>query len=189
LGELAAKGWLLHNRETDSYKMHVIISNVLRKQQSIDLIDVEPLIDTVSEKLSIDQTKDNPVDKFPWIPFGKALISIFPEGHENIISVLQNNLALRLQDLGDYTGAKELLEKAMRSAEKNFGIDHPTTAVSYSNLALVLKDLGDYDRALEFSKKALEILQNKLQPEHPNISTVKNNIESIKESIRRKKKT
>jgi len=35
--------------------------------------------------------------------------------------------------------AKELLEKALVSAEKNFGGEHPATEVRYSNLALVLK--------------------------------------------------
>jgi hypothetical protein len=52
-----------------------------------------------------------------------------------------------LQDLGDYTGAKELLEKSVASNEKNFGPDHPSTASSYSCLATVLKDLGDYPGA------------------------------------------
>ena len=62
---------------------------------------------------------------------------------------------------GDYTGARKLLEKAMSSAEKNFGPDHPTTAVRYSNLAMVLKGIGDYEPALALSEKSLTILQNR----------------------------
>ena len=38
-----------------------------------------------------------------------------------------------------------LLKKAVASDEKNFGKDHPTTAIRYSNLAAVLQDLGDYE--------------------------------------------
>ena len=167
LEELAAKGWLLHNRETDSYKMHVIISNVFRNQQSIDLIDVEPLIENVSEKLSIDRTKDNPVDKFIWIPFGKRLITVMSVVHEKFMSVLQNNLALVIQSLGDYSGAKELFEKAMRSDEKNFGVDHPTTSVSYSNLATVLQDLGDYSGAKELLEKAILSDETNFGIDHP----------------------
>ena len=64
-----------------------------------------------------------------------------------------------LCDLGDYEGAGGLLEKALASAEKNFGKDHPNTAVSYSNLATVLCNLGDYERALSFSKKSVEIFK------------------------------
>ena len=53
----------------------------------------------------------------------------------------QNNLAIVLKDLGDYEGAKGLLDKAVASPEKNLGPDHPTTAVRYSNLALVLMNV------------------------------------------------
>ena len=48
-------------------------------------------------------------------------------------AVRYSNLALVLQDLGDYAGAKELLEKAMRSDEQNFGPEHPTTAVRFES--------------------------------------------------------
>jgi tetratricopeptide (TPR) repeat protein len=75
-----------------------------------------------------------------------------------------------LQDLGDYEGAKGLLEKALASAEQNFGAAHPTTAGRYSNLATVLQALGDYEGALALAAKALAIFQNKLPAGHPYIS-------------------
>ncbi|WP_083766237.1 tetratricopeptide repeat protein [Chloroherpeton thalassium] len=40
-----------------------------------------------------------------------------------------------LKDLGEYEAAKTLLEKAVKSDEKNFGEAHPYTARSYSSLA------------------------------------------------------
>ena len=181
--ELGAKGWLLKNSETDSYKMHRIIAEVIRKQQTISLTDVEPIIGSVSEKLRIDQSKDNPVDKFIWITYGKSALAIDPESTDAKISNLQNNLALVLQDLGDYEGAKKLLQKALRSAEKNFGAEHPTTAVSYSNLALVLKDLGDYEGALELSAKSVSIFQKVLPEGHPYIKTVTDIYQSIKNQM------
>jgi tetratricopeptide (TPR) repeat protein len=181
---LSAAGWLLKNQATDSYKMHRILADVIKKQQTIALADVAPLIDCVTRKLCIDQTKDNPVDKFPWIPFGKSVLDIFPDSDEAEISKLQNNLALVLQDLGDYEGAKGLLEKALRSDEKNFGPDHPSTARSYSNLATVLQDLGDYEGALELSGKALCIFQKALPQGHPYIKTVSDIYQSIKQLVK-----
>lgn len=178
--ELSAQGWLLQNMETDGYKMHRIISDVLKRQHTIALTDVEAIIDSVTEKLSIDQNKDNPVDKFPWIPYGKSVLDINPESTDANISKLQNNLALVLQDLGDYEGAKKLLEKALRSDEKNFGAEHPTTAVSYSNLATVLKNLGDYERALEISARSVGIFQKVLPEGHPHIKIVSDIYQSIK---------
>ena len=76
------------------------------------------------DKLSIDQTKDNPVDKFKWIPFGERLLSLFADhtlldGHTlPDISRLQNNLALVLKDLGDYEDAMVLADKAYRVFSK-----------------------------------------------------------------------
>jgi hypothetical protein len=80
------------------------------------------------------------VDKFVWIPYGHTVSKCFPKSTDKNIATLRNNIGLRLKDLGDYEGAKGLLEKALKSDEKNFGPDHPTTAVRYSNLATVVKE-------------------------------------------------
>jgi len=88
-------------------------------------------------------------------------------------------LATVLKDMGDYAGAKELLEVALLSDQTNFGPDHPNTARSSSNLALVLQALGDYAGAKEFLEVALNILENSLGPSHPNTEIVRNNLASI----------
>ena len=180
LETLSSKGWLLEN--IDSYKMHRIIAVVIRKQAPSDMSESQ-LLEIITEKLEIDQTKDNPVEKFPWIPYGHALLAVFPLSNEPAISKLQNNLALVLCDLGDYEGAGGLLEKALASDEKNFGKDHPNTARSYSNLATVLCNLGDYERALSFSKKSVEIFKKCLPEGHPNIKIVCKIYDGIKQQI------
>ena len=184
LAELADKGWLLQNQANDSFKMHRIIAEVTARQHPPTLADVETLIASLTELLRIDQTRDNPIDKFQWIPFGQALLAHFTLEQAASIATLQNNLALVLQALGDYAGAKGLLEKALLSAEKNFGPEHPTTAVSYSNLATVLKDLGDYAGALPLAAKALAVFQNTLPAGHPYIATVSNIYQAIQDKIK-----
>ena len=77
------------------------------------------------------------------------------------IATIQNSLATVLQDLGEYEKAKILLQKALISDEKNFGEEHPTTAVSYSNLAMGLRYIGDYSAAKELLAKVL-ILHEKI---------------------------
>jgi hypothetical protein len=135
LSNLVTKGWLLFNETTNEYKLHRIIADIIKHSDAITFNDIALLIGSVSSLLEIDQTKDNPVDKFQWVVFGNYLLAQLPTAEDSSISTLQNNLALVLKDLGDYNGAKGLLEKALISAEKNFGKEHPTTAVSYSNLA------------------------------------------------------
>jgi len=181
LEALAAKGWLLNAQDT--YKMHRIIATVVCKQQTLTVEDLAPLIGRITSCLRVDQTKDNPVEKFRWIPFGIALLAPFPDSLEADIATLQNNLALRLKDLGDYAGAKGLLEKAMRSDEQNFGPEHPTTAVSYSNLALVLQDLGELEEALDYSGRAVRIFQQRLPEGHPYIQLALDIYHSIEGQI------
>ena len=109
----------------------------------------------------------------------KALSIAVLTHDENKIAKFQNNLALALQDLGDYQGAKVLLEKAMKSDEKNFGKDHPTTAVSYSNLALVLKDLGDYQGAKELLEKATKSDEKNFGKDHPTTAVNYSNLATV----------
>ena len=182
LNKLAKKGWLLKNTESDSYKMHRIISEVINQQQQITIAECSFLIEMITDKLKVDDTKDNPVEKFQWIPYGNELLTIFEiyesktVDEENKISILQNNLALRLKDLGDYLGAKKLLEKAMISDEKNYGKEHPSTAISYSNLALVLKDLGDYKEAKKLLEKAMISDEKNFGKDHPSTARCYSNL-------------
>ncbi|MEM6448520.1 MAG: tetratricopeptide repeat protein, partial [Cyanobacteria bacterium P01_D01_bin.123] len=92
-----------------------------------------------------------------------------------------SNLAMVLKDLGDYEGAKELLEKATASAEQNFGSDHPTTAASYWCLAMVLKDLGEGDRAIVLLERTLAIFESVYPPSHPYIARARSHFQTIRE--------
>ena len=168
LGLLSDKGWLLRNRKTDSYKMHRIIADVIKKRHPIELSDVEPLIKNITEKLSVDQTKDNPVDKFVWIPFGKSVLSVFPDSSESVISALQNNLSLRLQDRGEFEKTIELLEKMEASDEQKYGPNHQSTALCSSILVEMLKANHDYPGAKARLEKATASAEKNFGPDHPN---------------------
>ncbi|MEM9157373.1 MAG: tetratricopeptide repeat protein, partial [Cyanobacteria bacterium P01_F01_bin.33] len=76
--------------------------------------------------------------------------------------------------LGEFEGAKHLLEKAMASDERNFGPEHPSTARSYSNLALVLQDLGEFEGARQLAERALKVFESALPAGHPHIAIVRN---------------
>ncbi|MFN8355413.1 MAG: tetratricopeptide repeat protein [Spirosomataceae bacterium] len=183
LANLVAKGWLLLNGETDSYKIHRIIAEVTRKKLAIELDDLKNLVETVTKKLRIDQTKDNPIDKFVWIPYGNILTGYFEQEDDSTVSSLQNNLALVLKELGDYQEAKLLLEKATRSDEKNFGIDHPSTATRYSNLALVLKELGDYQEAKLLLEKATRSDEKNFGIDHPTTAVSYSNLALVLKAL------
>ena len=183
LSKLTAKGWLLYNQTTGEYKLHRIIGDVIKHSVSISFNDIAPLIESLSSLLSIDQIKDNPIDKFQWVVFGKHVLIQIPFSDENEIIILQNNLALVIQVLGDYQGAKELLEKAKISVEKNFGPEHPTTAVSYSNLAAIIQVHGDYQGAKELLEKAKISAEKNFGAEHPATAVSYSNLATVLQAL------
>jgi tetratricopeptide (TPR) repeat protein len=183
LQDLADKGWLLTTSDPEACKMHPIIREVLKRKLPPSVEELQDLIVNVVDVLSIDQTKDNPVDKFPLIPLGEAVLALFPDASNVEISLLQNNLALVLKDLGDYERAKELLQKALRSDEANFGENHPTTAIRYSNLALVFQDLGDYEQAKELLQKAVRSDEANFGENHPTTAIHYSNLATVLQDL------
>jgi hypothetical protein len=133
LNRLTEQGWLLYNQETGAYKMHVIVKEVAVRQLLPVLEDIRGLMDKITQNLSVEETKYNPVDKFPWIPFGYTLLNNFPDADSVPIGSLQNNLALRLKDLGDYAGALELSAKSLAILKKTLPEGHPNIQTAQSN--------------------------------------------------------
>lgn len=170
----------MYNEESDGYKIHRIITDVVKLSLGLEEESVAFLMERITSKLEIDQTKDNPIDKFKWIPFGKIMLERFEDSMSEEIGGLQNNLGITLEFQGDYTGAKELQEKAVESAERNYGSDHPTTAIRYSNLGTVLQGLKDYAGAKKLLEKAYKIFQATLGEDHPHTKTVKRNLDGVK---------
>nr|WP_286206522.1 tetratricopeptide repeat protein [Sessilibacter corallicola] len=179
LENLKESGWLIADSKNDSYKMHQVIQMALFTQLNVKLDDVDFLIENINDKLYLDDTKDNPIDKFPWIPFGQTIEGLLNESTDDRVSTLQNNLALTLGDRGDLQGAKNLLEKAMISNEKNFGEDHPNTARCYSNLGLVLQNLGDLQGAKTLLKKAMLAAEKNFGEDHPTTAIRYSNLGSV----------
>lgn len=182
LQDLIDKGWLLYTAEPEAYKMHLIVQEVVKRKLPPSAADLHGLIHNVADLLSIDQTKDNPVDKFPFIPYGEAVLALLNEFNDTEISYLQNNLALVFKFLGNYEVSKDLLEKAIRIDEATLGKNHLTTAVRYANLALVLKDLGDYTEARNLAEKTVYIYEAHFGKNHPETATNYSNLATILKS-------
>jgi tetratricopeptide (TPR) repeat protein len=183
LQDLRDKGWLIHTNEPEAYKIHRIIQKVVQQKLHPTVADLHDLIDNLTGLLHIDQTKDNPVDKFPFIPYGEAALAVFPDSIDAKISRLQNELALVLRVFGDYAEAKVLLEKALRSEAANFGENHPNTAVFYANLAVVLQDLGDYTGSKALLEKAMLINEANFGENHPTTAASYSNLATVLQDL------
>jgi tetratricopeptide (TPR) repeat protein len=166
LQRLAEKGWLSYVPSADTYSMHRIIATVILKQKSMQLGDVAHLLAMLTEKLASPHTVDNTLDKFEWVPFCKSLLAIFPKNTSPAIAMLQNRLGFVLLKLDDLAYARGILEKAIRSDEKNFGKDHPTTTMHINNLALVLHQQGKLTAARTLLEKTIRNDEKNLGPGH-----------------------
>jgi tetratricopeptide (TPR) repeat protein len=157
LNALFKKGYLQRDDEHKKrfYALHALIGAATREHIPPTVGRLERVIGNVASLLRIDETKDNPVDKFFFIPYGENVLALFFDSTDVDISNLQNDLGRTLQAIGDYARAKDLLAMAIQSDEKNFGENHPYTAVRYSNLALIFRDLGDYVNAKSLLEKAV----------------------------------
>ncbi len=75
-----------------------------------------------------------------------------------------------------YDKAVEIYSRDIALRERIYGIEHPSTAVSYNNIGFVYDTKGDYDNALEYYHKALAIKEKVLGVEHPSTAISYNNI-------------
>jgi tetratricopeptide (TPR) repeat protein len=159
LAALADQGWLLYNTGTDSYKMHRIITEVAARTLPLVLADVEPLVESVSAKLQVNQFGERVVEKFPWIPFGRTLVHAFLKDTSLPIATLRVDLATVLSEYGDYTEARTLTERAIAIVETLDKSADLLRSQCYSCLGHILHASGDYAGAIQWFQKAIVLAE------------------------------
>jgi len=100
---------------------------------------------------------------------------VFGPDHPNTAASL-NNLAILLEDLGDFQGSRPLKARALAIEERTFGPDHPRTAIGINNLGYLLQAQGDYVGARPYFERALLIREKALGPDHPDTGASLNNL-------------
>ncbi len=75
-----------------------------------------------------------------------------------------------LNEAGRYEQAIPFYRQALELGEREFGPDHPTTALLLNNLALLYDRQGGYEAAEPLHKRALAIKEKALGPEHPDVA-------------------
>jgi tetratricopeptide (TPR) repeat protein len=152
---LVRKGWLLQNENSDLYKMHLIICEVMKKNAKIRPVDVERLIKDTCKQLNVERPDADPMEISFWTRIGRTLLNVFPDETDVPLAELSNLLGRILKLFGEDSEAKSILEKAVKKNEKIFGLEHPITALSNSLLGWVEKDLGNYSLAKDLLEKSL----------------------------------
>jgi tetratricopeptide (TPR) repeat protein len=158
LEKLRVSGWLSYNEELDAYKMHRIVQDVLLRREEVKLsfLELRGLEQRICNALAIDdQWKDNPVDKFPFVPYAERILHLVSNEPGGTSFLLNSKLATVYGALGRYEEAAQLLEKQLESSLKSLGETHPNIAARQADLAQAYGALGRYEEALSLSEKAL----------------------------------
>ena len=92
------------------------------------------------------------------------------------VATTLNNIAILYENLGDYTRAKSLHQRALAIQEKVYGSEHLDVATSLNNLAQLYQAQADYTRAEPLYQRALAIFEKVLGAEHPDMATSLNNL-------------
>ncbi|MFH1947184.1 MAG: tetratricopeptide repeat protein [Candidatus Magasanikbacteria bacterium] len=156
LKRLYCTGFLHKNKKNESYRLRTVLYDVWRTSQFTTINEIRSLIDTVINLLGRYDPKDNPIEKISFIPYGVAIIELFPNKIDSDLALLRNKLAMVYKDLGKYEKACDLLEEALKITKENFGEKHPNVAYCQSNLAMVYSDLGEYEKSRDLFEESLK---------------------------------
>lgn len=86
---------------------------------------------------------------------------------------------LYLSEQARYDEAETVLQRALSTAERLRGPDHPTVASLLSHLGQVSMMKGDFERALTLTERSLDIATRTYGPDHPTMAMVYNNLGQI----------
>ena len=90
-----------------------------------------------------------------------------------------HDLALLVQEKGEYAKAEPFFVRAIAIQEKALGPDHPSVATTLNNLARLYQDTGDYTRAEALYLRSLAIKEKALGPDHPSVVTRLENLAGL----------
>jgi tetratricopeptide (TPR) repeat protein len=181
LEALVYKGWLLKDQTQDSYRMHRVMVEVGIHKLDISADDINTLLGNVADELYLDETKDNPVDKFQWISFGQACLKVAASKKSEHYTGVLCNMGLRYHDLGKYQEAKMLLQTSVDVHERSTGGEEISR--SHTGLALVLKALGEYQNAKALLQKAMISAEKNFGELHPSTAVTYSNLALVLQDL------
>jgi CHAT domain-containing protein/tetratricopeptide (TPR) repeat protein len=95
-------------------------------------------------------------------------IRTMPRDHPDL-QVARVDVAITLEDMGDFVGARRLLEQAVEVFSRTLPPDHRDLQVTRANLAITIKALGDLAGACELQTQILEVYSRTLPKDHPDL--------------------
>ncbi len=99
--------------------------------------------------------------------------------------VLLSWLGMVLHALADWTDAEPLLRRALDTAEKGYGKEHPEVAAALNNLAQLLQDTNRLADAEPMMRRAFDIDEKSYGKDHPKVAIRLNNLAALLQDTNR----
>merc|ERR1719203_282293 len=87
--------------------------------------------------------------------------------------------------LGDGEKALDLLNRALRIKERDYGKEHPQVALTLANLGIAHGEVGNQEKKADFLHRAQSILERGYGATHPQTLRVKKMIEEIDSTLKK----
>lgn len=181
LESLTQKGWIAQKREAEgyTYKLHALVQEVAVQELGISYEQCAPVVDYWIDALSIDQTKDNPIEKFAIVQYGEYILEKLQENEHEKIPILIDRIVWINIYLGKFKTAALNGEKGLEMSIILFGEDHKEIAVRQNDLGVVYRNLGEYKRARNLLEAALASDITNFGDQHPTVATRQSNLAMV----------
>jgi len=172
LNNLTRKGWLTYQKQDQSFLCHPMIQYVLRHQLKPRYNTCSHLVVSINNILSLESTQpeeswDEVIADFEWIPYGESLITHLTASHlfeYKAKSILCISLGFMQYMNGNYTRARELLKEGIEIPKSypklSAQLDPNIKLTQCEMLAQVYAATGQYKEASETQTQAIEQLPN-----------------------------
>ncbi|OJY30833.1 MAG: hypothetical protein BGO98_29140 [Myxococcales bacterium 68-20] len=91
----------------------------------------------------------------------------------------RQQLGVALREAGDFRGARPLLLRAARTAERRFGKDSIELALALNQVGILCKYTSRYEEGLTAYRRSLAILRRELGASHPELASIHHNLGGI----------
>lgn len=169
LEELSEKGWIQRIKidKSISYKVHPIIADVVFIKFKIGVGDIVPLIKSISQKLKIDHTVDDPVTSFEYLDIGERIVSKFKLVDSVELAKLYKHVGSVYHDLSRYNEAIEMFRRLINfhKGRKNNPTD-PEISDDYNHLISVLLEFSKFAESKELLEEVSKFNETNLDKYH-----------------------
>ena len=177
---LVEKGWLIDNNGL--FRIHPLIQEVVIEYLKPNTENCLVAIESVSALVHINYTKDNPIDKFTYLPYGLSILKNINE-ETLAIAYLADRIGYIYEHKGFYKISALYKEKALAIATSNKAIHK--VATYQSNLANTYFYLGKYNQAAKLLEVALETIKFNFEQDHSSITMMQANLALVYCNLRR----